>query len=138
MNEDTKALYMGFVTRSFRDIADKDYLAARILYKVELGPQFLWSAHQAIEKYLKAIILYNDLSTKKIGHNLEKAFKQLDTIKEITFDFPNDIEDFIKYLNQQGNNRYFEKPAYAVGEELLMLDRTVWFIRRYYFIRLCR
>lgn len=48
-----------FATRSFRDVADQDYVLARIAYRSELYAQFLWSGLQAIEKYLKAILLYN-------------------------------------------------------------------------------
>lgn len=44
------------ITRSFRNVADDDYVAARALYRVDLPIQFLSSASQAIEKYLKAIL----------------------------------------------------------------------------------
>ena len=40
-----------FATRSFRDMADMDYIAARSAYRLELYPQFMWSGLQAIEKY---------------------------------------------------------------------------------------
>jgi HEPN domain-containing protein len=128
--------YLSFVNRSFRDVADGDYIAARSLYKLELFPQFLWSAQQSIEKYLKSILLYNNQTAKEFLHDLEGILHKLNSITDITFDFPKDIKDFITYLNQQGNNRYFEKSAYTIGNELLMLDRTVWHIRRYcYYMR---
>jgi len=44
-----------FATQSFRDQADRDYIAARLACRYELFPQFSCSSHQAIEKYLKAI-----------------------------------------------------------------------------------
>jgi len=133
MDPRTRSSYTAFVNRSFRDVADRDYLAARVLYRLNLGSQFLWSAHQAVEKYLKAILLYNDVSTKRLGHDLWKAYQKLYQIRDIPFGFPADVEEFIKYLDWQGNNRYFEKPAFTTGNELLMLDRTVWHIRRYCF-----
>jgi len=120
-----------FIDRSFRDMADKDYIAARILYRVNLGPQFLWSAQQAMEKYLKGVLLYNNASTIKLGHDLEKALKALGQITDIPFDIPDDVRQFIRRLNEQGTNRYFEYPAAALGEELLQLDQAVWCIRRY-------
>jgi hypothetical protein len=86
---------------------------------------------QAVEKYLKGILLYNDQSTKKLSHDIEKAFRDLFKIKDIPFEFPDDVGNFIVYLNKQGNNRYLEKHAYTTGRELLILDKTVWFIRRY-------
>ena len=133
MNYEDRAGYNDFINRSFRDIADKDYIAARILYRYGLGPQFLYSTHQAIEKYLKAILLYNDKSTKHLGHDIYQAFQELNNMKDIPFEFPEDIGEFIKYLNRHGNNRYFEKPTYTLGNELLMLDRVVWHVRIYCF-----
>jgi HEPN domain-containing protein len=131
MNSMQRAHYLSFVTRSFRDVADRDYIAARILYRYNLGPQFLWSAMQAVEKYLKGILLYNDKSTISLGHDLVKARHSLSTIRDVPIRLPNDVNNFISYLNNQGNNRYLEKPAYTIGEELLMLDRTVWHVRKY-------
>jgi len=37
-----------FAIRSFRDVADFDYIAARMAYRARLIPQFHWSALQAI------------------------------------------------------------------------------------------
>jgi hypothetical protein len=54
------ALANGFIDRSFRDVADQDCIAARIVHRYSgLDLQFLWLAEQAVEKYLKAILLYN-------------------------------------------------------------------------------
>jgi HEPN domain-containing protein len=131
MNATQRAYYLDFVTRSFRDLADKDYIGARVLYRYNLGPQFLWAAMQAVEKYLKGILLYNDESTKSMGHNLDKSYRALSKITDVPIALPEDVQEFISYLNQQGNNRYLEKHAYTTGNELLMLDRTVWFVRRY-------
>jgi HEPN domain-containing protein len=129
--EEKRALMIDFVNRSFRDMADRDYVAARVLYAQGLGPQFLWAAHQAIEKYLKAILLYSDVSTRDLGHDLEKALDRLASIRDIRFDLPDDVRQFVAYLNAEGPNRYFEYPAETTGEELLSLDRAVWHLRRY-------
>ncbi len=43
--------------------ADCDYISARANYKMHLRQQFLWSALQAVEKYLKAILLFNGKSS---------------------------------------------------------------------------
>ena len=137
MDVDIRASYIDFVNRSFRDIADQDYLAARGLYRLKLGPQFLWSAQQAIEKYLKGYTaLQRPQRLKHIGHNLEKAFQNINVITDIQFDFPQDVVEFIRYINEHGGNRYFEKPTYTLGKELLILDKTIWHIRRYcYYMR---
>ncbi len=134
MDDRTKqALINDFVNRSFRDVADKDYIAARMAYRYGLVQQFLWLALQCIEKYLKAILIYNGKDTRGIEHSLIEAYDGVLKISDINFDFPKNIEDFVKYLDAQGKNRYFEYPYYTMGEELFSLDRTVWHIRRYCF-----
>ena len=125
--------YIDYIDRCFRDTADKDYITARILYKYELGPQFLWASQQAIEKYLKSILLYNHKSTKDLKHYIYKSFGRLKQINYIKFDFPENVIKFIEYLDDQGPNRYLEKFAYTDGKELLLLDRSVWYIRKYCF-----
>ncbi len=132
MDIQTKEILINdFINRSFRDVADKDYIAARINYYHGLDQQFLWSALQSLEKYLKAILLYNRKSTKNISHSIYKAYQQVLEIPNINFDFPSEIEEFIKYFDSQGQNRYFEHPFLVKGEDVLFLDKSVWYIRRY-------
>ncbi|BFI54637.1 hypothetical protein KD5_01110 [Yersinia pseudotuberculosis] len=118
-------------TRSFRDVADQDYISARLCSKHGLTLQFLWLAHQAIEKYLKAILIYNNFDTKDLNHNLLKSLDRVYSIPSITFDFSENVKEFIEYLNDQGPNRYLEREMYTHGNELLTLDKCVWEIRRY-------
>jgi hypothetical protein len=120
-----------YINRSFRDIADQDYIASRIHYRYHLGHQFFWSALQALEKYLKAILLYNHRPATKLGHNIVEAFERVRSIPDIPFTFPSRMDEFLRHLNEEGPNRYFEYTAAATGEELLHLDRTVWYVRRY-------
>lgn len=120
-----------FITRSFRDMADKDYIAARATHRLGLDFQFLWFAQQAIEKYLKAILLYSGMSAKGFSHSIHEIYKRVLAIPDIKFDFPQDIEKFIKNLDWYGSNRYFEFPHSLQEDDLLQLDRAVWYIRRY-------
>jgi HEPN domain-containing protein len=120
-----------FINRSFREVADKDYIAARISYRYGLAQQFLWFSQQALEKYLKAILLYNGKSTKNLNHNLMMAFSEVRRIADIPFQVPNDIQAFVRYMDDYGTNRYFEHPYYLMGHECLQLDKAVWHIRRY-------
>jgi len=126
------ALINDFINRSFRDIADRDYVCARLCHRYGLYTQFYWAALQAIEKYLKAILLYNRRSAKKIGHNITKAYDRILDINDIKFKFPN-MRKYLKHIEEQGQNRYFEYPSYVYGRELLYLDKTVWHIRQYCF-----
>ncbi len=129
--DERRASILDYVHRSFRDPADQDYIAARVLYRLGLLSQFLWAAEQAIEKYLKAILLYNDTSAKGLGHDLEKALNRLGEINDIAFRIPEDVRKFIAHLNEEGSNRYFEYPVRVLGDELLQLDKAVWHLRRY-------
>jgi HEPN domain-containing protein len=131
--EQKQALKNDFINRSLRDIADQDYVAARILHKAGLYNQFLWMAHQAIEKYLKAILAYSGIDTRDLGHHISKAYQRVRTISDIPFDFPKEVEDFIAYLNEEGPNRYFEYPTVRHGKEISLLDASVWYIRRFCF-----
>jgi len=114
-----ESLINDFVDRSFRNVADRDYIAARIVFRYGLEQQFLWFAQQSIEKYLKAILLYNRFDTRHYGHNLSEIYEALLKIPDIDFDFPEDIQLFIKYLDQYGFNRYFEIPYHLIGEECI-------------------
>ena len=122
-----------FATRSFRDVADQDYIAARMSYKAQLREPFLWSSLQAIEKYLKAILLFNGKSAKGLGHKLIKSINRVEGITDIGFNLPDDVQKFIAYLDEYGANRYLEHSTYLRQHALLELDRTVWHIRRYCF-----
>ncbi|MCC7334643.1 MAG: HEPN domain-containing protein [Pirellulaceae bacterium] len=120
-----------FVIRSFRDIADEDYISARLNYRYELNRQALWFAEQAIEKYLKAILVFNRVKVKRISHDLEKALQKLRSIPDMSFDFPPNVVEFIEFVSKTANNRYFTRGTSHYGRELLFLDLTVWHIRRY-------
>ncbi|MBN2416242.1 HEPN domain-containing protein [bacterium] len=117
----------------FRNIADYDYIAARITFRTYLMEQFLWAALQAIEKYLKAILLYFDVDTRTIRHDLEKAIAKVELIDGINWDFTDDHKEFISYLTRYGNDRYFMLSKGMDGRELWRLDDCVWNIRKFCF-----
>ena len=57
------------ILRMFRDAADEDFLFARIAARRAMHHQFAWSSQQAIEKYLKTVVLINggQIDTKHTG-----------------------------------------------------------------------
>jgi len=118
-----------FARESFRKTADQDYIAARISYKAVLIEPFLWSAFHAIEKYLKAILLFNAIPAKIYGHDIEKLLNEVKKIRNIDLELPQNVENFIQYLNQYGENRYFEGCSLLEECALDNLDETVWYIR---------
>lgn len=119
-----------FGTQSFRDQADRDYIAARLACRHELFPQFLWSSHQAIEKYLKAILLYNRIKATQVGHDLAKA---LSLTQSLSFEIKlsERSRKFINHLAEVGEFRYIDVPFHVYGHILVDLDLTVWEVRRY-------
>lgn len=122
----------------FRNQADCDYIAARSNFKLRLRQQFLWSSQQAIEKYLKAILLFNGVSARYIdgsneqfNHKLNKLFDAAQQISELNFSVSSQDKMFIDFLNDQGPNRYINSTAYSSLDALERLDSVVWHIRRY-------
>ncbi len=132
-----------FASNIFRKQADYDYIAARSNYRMHLRQQFLWSAHQAVEKYLKAILLFNGESAryytktgttkpKEFSHNLDALFTKVKEIPIFNIEIDSEDEQFISYLNSQGGaNRYISTSAYNTPDALNRLDKLVWNIRRY-------
>jgi len=132
--KDHKPYINDFANRSFRDFADQDYIMARMAYRKEFDQQFLWCSLQAIEKYLKAILIYNRTSTKGLSHDLTKALSRVKEISDLEFALPSpDLEEFIEYISIYGADRYLSRPTHIKRGALLTLDKTVWCIRRYCF-----
>jgi HEPN domain-containing protein len=127
---DTEILLNDFATRSFRDIADQDYISARLSYRHGLYPQFHWQSLQAIEKYLKAILLYNRIKATDINYDLDKAIKY---IGKLQFEIlrSESTDNFIKHLSNFGRFRYLESSYCIHGPKIVELDKAVWEIRRY-------
>lgn len=120
-----------FIRLSFRDTADRDYISARLLCRHHLTEQFLWMALQAVEKYLKAILLFHDKSTLHINHRIVKALNDVKRIDALGFAITKKAEEFIQALDEYGPDRYFELPRSVAGDELFRLDSVVWQVRRF-------
>lgn len=127
---DIDPLLNDFATRSFRDVADQDYIAARLSYRHGLIPQFHWQALQALEKYLKAILLYNRIKAKDINHDLTKALKHTEKLP-FNLNLSSSTEEFIEHIDNFGRFRYLETSYFTHGPKLVQLDKAVWEIRRY-------
>lgn len=129
-----------FIIRCFRDVADHDYIVARLCYRYNLAGNFYWQALQSIEKYLKAILLFEREDTRKHNHNIVQSFEEVKKLS-YNFDFTKiesmsnkysvNMDEFIAQIYHYGNNRYFEKSYSLYGEQLSKLDCAVWMLRRY-------
>jgi len=118
-----------FAVRSFRDIADGDYIAARMACRAELVPQFLWSAQQAIEKYLKCTLLIHRVRAK-VGHDIDAALKLTEKLP-FKLELRSRSREFIGHIDRNRQSRYLEMSWDLHGHALVDLDITVWELRRY-------
>lgn len=129
MNERSRKLFADYVITSFRDVGDDDYIAARALYRLQLDQQFLWASLQALEKYLKAVLLLSHRSTKNYGHELDRLVRAVERIPTLDFRLPDPAREFLAYVNDFGENRYLDYPFHLRERALLKLDWTVWTVR---------
>lgn len=129
-DKDKVELYLNdFAVRNLRDIADQDYITARVCYKNGLMLQFYWSSLQAIEKYFKSILLFHRIDSKNFSHDLSKLYAAIANIEALDFSLTTKQEKFLNLVDEQGNNRYLTMPTYFKGFEIVDLDEIVWSIR---------
>jgi hypothetical protein len=77
-----------FAVRSFRDIADANYIAARMACRAALVTPFLWASQQAVEKYLKCILLLNRICAREVRHDLGRALSYIERSDKVALDLP--------------------------------------------------
>jgi hypothetical protein len=131
MIERDELLLNDFATRSFRNMADRDYIHARLAFRHRLIPQFQWSALHCLEKYVKAILLYNRIPSKEVKHEVSEGLSRLRGKTRFSIDLPAECLKFISRLESGAEFRYFEVSYYSVRQDLFLLDKTVCYLRRY-------
>lgn len=127
----TDTLLNDFAVRCFRDMADADYIAARMAFRASLTTQYLWASQQAIEKYLKGILLFYRIPATDVFHDLERALGKIESSRKIALDLTGGTKRFIQYIDGYGQFRYLENSPILFGNDLVRLDRAIWEIRRY-------
>ena len=78
MGPELDVLVNEFAVRSFRDVADGDYIAARMACRAALVTQFQWSSQQAVEKILKALLTEWGVEFRRT-HNIVDLLSLLNT-----------------------------------------------------------
>jgi HEPN domain-containing protein len=130
LDADTRdALLNEFALRCFRDVADGDYIAARMAYRAEIFLQAYWATQQALEKYLKAILLLHRIPQTKATHSLDVLLQK--TEKQFPLKLMKSTREFMAFIDSWNVDRYFIYPYGSNGVEIIELDRAVWDIRRY-------
>jgi len=126
-----QSLLDDFAIRSFRDIADADYVVARMACRSGLVTQYLWGSQQTIEKYLKCILLLNRIPASNVKHDLGAALSKINSSGKVLLDLTNPTQKFITDLDTCGRFRYLEISDFVWGAQIVTLDRAVWELRRY-------
>jgi HEPN domain-containing protein len=126
-----RALINDFAVRSFRDTADGDYIVARMAHRAGLVPQFLWSSLQAVEKYLKGVLLLNRIPSVKATHGVADLLAKVEAVSKLRLRLTKYSKEFVLYLDAYGRFRYLEVSYHAGGRDLVRLDQAVWEVRRY-------
>lgn len=117
--------------RCFRDTGDHDYIAARLAYRSRLVVPFLWSALQAIEKYLKCILILNGISAKGLGHDIKAAFDRINQETSFKITLNKLEQEVFDHIAEYGPDRYLIYSYFIHDKELLKLDMLVWHLRQY-------
>ena len=126
--------------------ADDNYVVARWCYLEGMNVDFLWLAVHCLEKYLKAVLLFNGHSAKSYGHDIVELYAAVyplapellpnDLTKPQGLDFPywhaETVGPFLErlYRDGQADNRYQLFGYVRHAEDLFKLDEMVFRIRR--------
>lgn len=120
-----------FAIRCFRDTGDGDYIAARLAMKAKLHAQYLWAAEQAVEKYLKCILMLNREDTRDLRHDLERALARVRESLEIELALTDGERGAFDSLVRWNADRYLIHSYVIEEQELGGLDLLVWRLRQY-------
>lgn len=120
-----------FAIRCFRDTADQDYVHARLAYRSNLVPQFLWSSLHCLEKYAKCILLLNRIEGLKIKHEVTAALQKIKDAGRMQISLSDQSRTFIERLESSARFRYFERSWANQEHDIVCLDYAVLELRRY-------
>jgi HEPN domain-containing protein len=126
--------------------ADENYITARWCAMNGLNTDFLWLALHSLEKYMKAVLLLNGQSARTGGHDVVLLYERLQEIAlellpqklsrppKLNVDYWKDYtpREYMDRVYENGNpdNRYLIYGYIVRAQDLHMLDRMVFSIRR--------
>ena len=120
-----------FAIRSFRDTGDGDYIAARLAIKAGLATQAIWSGLQAVEKYLKCMLLLRRVNSKDVGHKIVEGLRLVNERLGYDIVLPDAEQAVFNHLAESGGDRYLVVSLHLFDHELSGLDALVWRLRQY-------
>lgn len=116
---------------NLRDVADKDYIASRILIKSALLENFTWCALQAIEKLCKATLLYHKETVTEFTHKCMPIVEKIERQTPISYNFNDDERHFLSVIDECWADRYYVTQKHFSSNNLPLYDKIIWTIRRY-------
>nr|WP_198980093.1 HEPN domain-containing protein [Herbaspirillum sp. ASV7] len=119
-----------FAIRCFRDTGDGDYIAARMAFRARLFQQFLWSAEQAIEKYLKCVLMLNRKKAD-FGHQISTGLSRVNSELPFKITLSPQEERVFERIAAQDADRYLTLSYFIEGTDLPWFDAVVWKLRQY-------
>jgi len=146
------AMKRDIIRELFVKTSEQTYVVARWCFLNSLYLDFYWNGAQALERVMKAVLLYNGGSAIKpenggsFGHNLRSLYdavsKNAGDLLPKTLRQPDDLDirhwtdesatDFIGRMNNEGdpNNRYNIFGFVQRSEDIYKLDETMFALRR--------
>ncbi len=120
-----------FLEQTLRDAADDDYVSARQSGLINQWRSFGWSGLQAIEKYLKALLVFHRISVKTYSHDLKALFSHCNEKLPFNIALKSRLHTMLQWLDQFGIDRYRANPFQAFGVAVADLDELVWIVRNH-------
>lgn len=134
------------VRELFISTADDNYTLARWCFQQKLNVDFFWLAVHCLEKYFKAVLLMNGLSSQGYSHRIVDLYEAVRPLAPelliSEFKRPDNMPagmwrvetvlEFLSRLYQDGNadNRYLIYGYGRNAEDLFKLDQVVFSVRR--------
>ena len=131
----TEKLYKG---HWLMDLGYRDYIAARLLLNNHLIIQGLTLASTSIEKYLKAIIVFNLKEREKYHYHFDRFEKLKNILNKVNKDVTRKFDPFfLEILQNAFRIRYYDKieqplfMGFYINQFIGELDYTIDFIENF-------
>ncbi|NAY92660.1 hypothetical protein GTQ34_12095 [Muricauda sp. JGD-17] len=131
----TEKLYKGYW---LMDLGYRDYIAARFLLNNHLIIQGLTLASTSVEKYLKAIIVFNLKHREKYNYHFDRFEKLKNLLAKVNNDVTPEFDPvFLEILENAFKIRYYdriERPIFMgfyLNQFIGELDYTIDFMERF-------
>lgn len=125
---------------SLADLGYRDYIAARFLLNNHLIVQGLTLASTAVEKYLKAVIVFNLHERKWYNYHFDRFEKLKELLAKVDRDVTEEFDPlFLAILEKAFKIRYYdklEKPIYIgfyINQFIGELDYTINYLETFIF-----